>query len=153
MLSIPQIWIWIVNFISSRIKWTLIRQPCFHIRFQTSFCHHAITQASTYIGLVPLFNDKSTFNVWFSFMASKIHFYTYKNFYLKQFRSIWPIDKTLSDATTLSQSWPRVMAIKRYSTFPKPLALQESHHQIVSCHIRILIRGVLPLSRDVVGLF
>ena len=76
-----------------------------------------------------------------------------------------------------------VMAIKGYSGFPKALALLEPHHQIVWCHIqdnhcggrglttlqrscrcmlhprlhpldyRTLVVAVLPLCRDILGVF
>ena len=40
------------------------------------------------------------------------------------------------------------IAMKGYSTFPKALALLESHHQIVSCHIRDNCwRSLLPLQK------
>ena len=45
------------------------------------------------------------------------------------------------------------MTIKGYSAFPKASALLKSHHQIVLCHIRTLIGGVLPLCRNTVGIF
>ena len=42
----------------------------------------------------------------------------------------------------------RAMAIKGYSTFPSDPALQEPHHQIVSCHIQDTHWGwVTPLQR------
>ena len=44
-----------------------------------------------------------------------------------QFSSIWPIDRTLSGATTPSQSGPGSDG----NEFPKALALLEPHHQIV----------------------
>ena len=41
-----------------------------------------------------------------------------------------------------------------YSAFPKVQAPQETYHQIVKCHIEdTRWRGVLPLSRDAVGVF
>ena len=43
--------------------------------------------------------------------------------------------------------------MKRYSAFPKAPALLEPYHQIVLCHIRTLVGGVLPLCRDAVGVF
>ena len=69
-----------------------------------------------------------------------------KQFYFKQFNlpeviclhsiyisksSIWSIDKTLSGATTPSQSGPGRMAMKSYSAFLKAPVLLEPHHQIV----------------------
>ena len=59
------------------------------------------------------------------------------------------MDTTLSDITTLGQK----MAMKGYSASPKVPALLKTHHQIVKCHIRTLIEGVLPLCRDAVGVF
>ena len=48
-----------------------------------------------------------------------------------QFSSIWPIDRTLSGATTLGQSGPGAMAIKGYSASLKAPELLEPHPQIV----------------------
>ena len=46
------------------------------------------------------------------------------------------------------------MAIKEYSTFPKPPALQEPHHQIVKRHQQDTHRGeVLPTDQDAVCVF
>ena len=45
--------------------------------------------------------------------------------------SIWPIDETKSDATTLSQ---RIMVMKVYSALTKAPALLEPHHQAVLCN-------------------
>ena len=36
------------------------------------------------------------------------------------------------------------MAIKGYSAFPKGSALLDPHHQIVLCHNRTLVGGLLP---------
>ena len=55
-----------------------------------------------------------------------------------QFSSIWPIDRTLSGATTPGQSGLGVMSVKRYSAFPKAPALLEPHHQIVNVIFRTL---------------
>ena len=54
--------------------------------------------------------------------------------------------------------WARVdlgaMPMKEHSAFPKSLALLKLHHQIVEYHIQNTRRkGVLPLFRDVVGVF
>ena len=46
-----------------------------------------------------------------------------------QFSSIWLIDMALSGATTKVDQG--VMAMKRYSAFPRAPALLEPHHQIV----------------------
>ena len=48
-----------------------------------------------------------------------------------QFSSIWPIDRTLSAATTPGQSGPGAMAMKRYSAFSKAPALLEPPYQII----------------------
>ena len=48
-----------------------------------------------------------------------------------QFSSIWPIDITLSDATTTGQSEPDSNGNERYSAFPKGPALLEPHQLIV----------------------
>ena len=45
------------------------------------------------------------------------------------------------------------MVMKGHSSFPKAPALLKSQHQIISCHIRTFVVGVLPLCRDAVGLF
>ena len=49
--------------------------------------------------------------------------------------SIWPIDRTLSGATTPGQGGPEAKAMKGYSTFPKSPRM-EPCHQIVYCHIQ-----------------
>ena len=48
-----------------------------------------------------------------------------------QFSSIWPIDRTLSGATT-----PVNLTMKGYSAFPKPPASLEPYHLIVLYHIQ-----------------
>ena len=64
--------------------------------------------------------------------------------------SIWPIERTLSDATTAVDIW--AMAMKGYSTFPKSPKLVPSR-QIVLCHIQDnRLKLVLPLCRSV-GVF
>ena len=46
-----------------------------------------------------------------------------------------------------------VIAMKEYSIFPRAPEL-EPHHQMFKCHIQNTgIGGVLPLSRDAVGVF
>ena len=46
------------------------------------------------------------------------------------------------------------MAMKWCSAFPKAPAPLEPHHQIVYCHIHdTCCEGVLPLSREAVGIF
>ena len=44
--------------------------------------------------------------------------------------SIWPIDRTLTGATTPGQSEPGSNGNEAYSTFPKSLRL-ETHYQVV----------------------
>ena len=45
-----------------------------------------------------------------------------------QFSSIWPIDRTISDATSPDLG---AMAMNEYSVFPKAPSLLEPHHQFV----------------------
>ena len=45
------------------------------------------------------------------------------------------------------------MTMKEYTAFHKASALQEPHHHIVYGHIQDTCLGVLPLSRDAVGVF
>ena len=47
----------------------------------------------------------------------------------------------------------RVIAMKRYSAFPKAPALLEPHHQVVQCHIQDTRLGILPLCRGAVSVF
>ena len=83
-----------------------------------------------------------------------------KQFYFKQFSlarvqfsSIWPIDRTPSGTTTPIWVDQGAMAIKRYSVFPK-LQHYRSFTIRLFCGIsKALVRGVLPLSRDAVGVF
>ena len=51
-----------------------------------------------------------------------------------QFSSIWPIDRTLSGATTSGQSEPGSDGNKEVFYIRQAPALLEPHHQIVSCH-------------------
>ena len=67
--------------------------------------------------------------------------------------SIWSIDRTRVSATTPGQSGPWSNGNEGYIAFLKSLALLELHCLIVLCQIRILVGGILPLSRDVVGVF
>ena len=52
-----------------------------------------------------------------------------------QFSSIWPLDMTLSGATTPGQSGPGSNGNERHSVFSKASALLEPHHQIFKCYI------------------
>ena len=55
---------------------------------------------------------------------------------ITQFSSIWPIDRTLSGATTLSESEPGSDSNKGVLYIPQAPALLKHHHQIVWCHIQ-----------------
>ena len=48
-----------------------------------------------------------------------------------QFRYIWLMDKTQSDATTPGHSGSRSDSNEMYSTFPKAPELLEPNHQII----------------------
>ena len=68
---------------------------------------------------------------------------TYKQFHFKQFSlakvqfsSIWPMDRTLSGATTPSQSGPGSDSNEEVLRIPKAPALKEFYNQIVSCLIQ-----------------
>ena len=65
--------------------------------------------------------------------------------------SIWPVDRTLSGATTSVDLG--AMALKGYSAIPKTPALLKPHFQFFSIISRTLVGGVLTLSRDTVGVF
>ena len=60
---------------------------------------------------------------------------------------IWPIDRTLSDATTPCSCGPGSDDNERYSAFPKAPALPEPHYQI-NMISRTFIGVVFPLCRD-----
>ena len=47
--------------------------------------------------------------------------------------SVWPIDRTLSGATILGQSWPGSDSNEEVLQAP---VLSEPHHQIVECHFQ-----------------
>ena len=83
-------------------------------------------------------------------MSKTVPFQTIQ-FSIIQFSSIWPIDRTLSGTTPLSQSGLGAMAMKRYSAFPKALAFLEIYHEIVYCHTQdTRWQGPTPLQRTVV---
>ena len=66
-----------------------------------------------------------------------------------QFSSIWPIDRTLSDATTLGHSGPGSMAIKGYSAFPKApvlLVLYSHTYTYANSQIQMQYTGGLCCS-------
>ena len=68
--------------------------------------------------------------------------------------SIWPIDRTLSGATTPGQNAPKSDCNEGYSAFLKAPALLKPHHQIFCVISRTLVGSrVLPLCRDTVGVF
>ena len=58
-----------------------------------------------------------------------------------QFNSIWPIDRTLSGATTLSRVDLGTLGMNEYFNFPKAPALLEPHHRIVCVISRTLVGG------------
>ena len=72
-----------------------------------------------------------------------------------QFSSIWPIDRTLSSATTLGQSWPEsdrnegILHISQSSSitedWPSDFLVSYTGHSLVG--------GVLPLRREAVCVF
>ena len=62
-------------------------------------------------------------------MPKTVQFQTIQLSIGTQFSSIWPIDRTLLDATTPGQS--EAMAMKGYSAFLKAPALLDPHPQIV----------------------
>ena len=71
--------------------------------------------------------------------------------------SVWPIDRTLSGTTTQGQSWSKsddnevVLHIPQSSSItgasPSDCLLLYPRHSLV------VVVGVLPLSRDAVGIF
>ena len=67
-----------------------------------------------------------------------------------QFRSIWPMDRTLSGDTTPDQ---RAIAIKGNPDFSKAPALLEPHHQIFSCHIQEIRSGLSYPSGEMQSVF
>ena len=81
-------------------------------------------------------------------MGKKVLFQTIQFSISSQFNSIWPINRTLSGATTQAQSGPGsngnvgVLHILQSSSITRP------HHQIVQCHIHDTHWGSLtPLHR------
>ena len=70
-----------------------------------------------------------------------------------QFSSICPIDRTLSGATTPGQSELGSDGNKEVLHIPQSSRITEPYHQIILCHIRTLIGGVLPLCRGAVSVF
>ena len=60
--------------------------------------------------------------------------------------SIWPLNRTLSGATTLGLRIDLgMMVIKGYLPSPKAKALPEPHHQIILCHNQVTRGGSLTL--------
>ena len=64
------------------------------------------------------------------------YFQTIQFSLIKQFNSIWTIDRTLSGATTSSRSKPGRDDNEGYSEFPKAPAFLEPDHQIGWYHIQ-----------------
>ena len=71
------------------------------------------------------------------------------------FSSIWPIDRTLSGATTLSQSGPGSDSNKGVLCIPQSSTITRTSQSdcLVSYPEHLLERGVLPLCRETVGVF
>ena len=93
-----------------------------------------------------------------------------KQFYFKQFNlalviclhfglmsnsSIWPIDRTLSGATTPGQSWPGSNGNEGVLRIPQSSNITGALPWLLNVIFRILVvgGGVLPLPRGAVGLF
>ena len=72
-----------------------------------------------------------------------------------QFSSIWPINRTLSGATTPSQSGSRSNGNERVIRIPKAPALLEPHHQFLYSHTghSLVEVGGLLVCRDAVNVF
>ena len=71
------------------------------------------------------------------------------------FRSIWPIDRSLSSATTPGQSWPWSDGNKGVLRIPQSSSITETSSPdcLVLYPGHSLWRGVLPLCRDAAGVF
>ena len=72
-----------------------------------------------------------------------------------QFSFIWPIDRTLSGATTPSQSGPGSNGIEEILRIPRRTSFTgtSGSNCLVSLSEHALWRGVLPLCRSAVGVF
>ena len=69
-----------------------------------------------------------------------------------QFSSIWPIDRTLSDATTPRQSGPGSDVNEGALRIPQSSSITEARRFDCLVIIRTLV-GVFSLGRDAVGVF
>ena len=67
--------------------------------------------------------------------------------------SIWLMDRTISDASTLGQSGPGSNDNKEVLHFPQSSSDWSLTIRLFNVMFRTLITGVLALSRDVVGVF
>ena len=82
------------------------------------------------------------FNISTQFLVSKTILFQPIQFIIStQISSIWPIDRTLSNATTPGQN------ILGNSAFPKAPALLKPHLQIFSCHIKNTLLATQQVSR------
>ena len=70
-------------------------------------------------------NDQTVLFQIIQFSMSFVYRYQMSN------SSVWPIDRTLSSATTTGQSGPGSNSNEGVLCIPKAPALQEPHHQIV----------------------
>ena len=68
-------------------------------------------------------------------MTKTVLFQTIQFSISTQFSSMWPIDSTLSGATTPDQSGPGSDGKRGVIRFPKALALLKPYHQIVLGYI------------------
>ena len=71
-----------------------------------------------------------------------------------EFSSIWPINKTLSGASTPEQSKPRSNGSEGVLRVPQSSGIAgNSPSDCLVSYIRTLVEGVLPLCRDAVSIF
>ena len=85
----------------------------------------------------------------FQYQTSSISIYSVYT----QFSSIWPIDRTLSGATTPRQSGPESDGNDGYSTFSKLQHYWNFTIRLFNVISRTLWGEILPLCRDAVGIF
>ena len=105
------------------------------IQFSIVFCYPQLNVKTVQFQRIP-FSINSFQTIQFSISTQfqcqkKVLFQPIQFLISIQFSSIWPIDKTLSGATTQGQRWPESDAIKGFSTFPEAAVLLEPQHQIV----------------------
>ena len=97
---------------------------------------------------------KNIFLVYTQLNVKTVLFQTIQLNISTQFRSIWPIDRTQSGATTQSLSGPgsdgNKVVLYILQSFSIPEALTIKLFSVIS---RTLVGGVLPLCRDAVSVF